>query len=103
MKNYLFLFIAIAILSSCSARSLGVMTSKNMNKVQLGMTKEQVTQILGNQYTIAEKSMENGIEIEVISYYNYTVNNNEYYQFLFLDNKLEKWYRELGPGAKSKE
>ena len=60
------------------------------------MSKEQVTNILGSVYTIAEKRMELGKEVEVISYRDY-YKNDEFYMFVFKDNKLEKWYRELLP------
>jgi hypothetical protein len=67
-----------------------------MNKLELGMSKKQVTNILGTGYTIAEKRIENGIEVEVLSYQDFH-KKNEFYLFLFANNKLEKWYRELLP------
>jgi len=70
------------------------MTSQNMNKLELGMSKEQVTDILGSNYTIAEKKMENGVLVEVLSYRD-SYNNDEFYMFLFKNNTLEKWNREL--------
>ena len=60
------------------------------------MSKEQVTAILGNGYTIAEKRMEDGNQIEILSYRDF-YKSDEFYMFLFTNDKLEKWYRELLP------
>lgn len=70
------------------------MTSFKMNKLELGMSKEQVTDILGSDYTIAEKRFEGSNEIEVLSYRDH-YENDEFYLFVFKNKKLEKWYREL--------
>lgn len=67
-----------------------------MNKLELGMSKKQVTEILGTGYTIAEKRIENTIEVEIISYRDF-YHDDEFYMFLFTNDKLEKWYRELLP------
>lgn len=75
------------------------MTSKKMNRLELGMSKEQVTQILGNEYTIAEKRLQDSNEIEVLSYRD-SYYNDEFYLFLFKNQKLEKWYREILPKEK---
>lgn len=70
------------------------MTSTKMNALELGMSKEEVTQILGDDYTIAEKRLEGPIEIEVLSYRDH-FENDEFYLFVFRNKKLDKWYREL--------
>ena len=67
-----------------------------MDQLALGMSKNEVTNILGTGYTIAEKRMENGVEIEVLSYRDF-YEDDEFYMFLFEDNQLKKWYRELLP------
>ena len=51
------LFIIVLITTACS--SVVNMTSEKMNKLELGMSKQQVTEILGSNYTIAEKKIEN--------------------------------------------
>ena len=71
-----------------------------MNKLELGMSKEQVTGILGGTYIIAEKRIENGNQIEVLSYRS-AYRDSELYLFLFANNKLEKWHRELAPEHKT--
>ena len=93
MKKYLFYFLTILILPACvSVR----MTSSKMDQLELGMTKKQVTSILGNTYTIAEKRIENGNQIEILSYRDF-YKDDEFYMFLFTNDKLEKWHRELLP------
>lgn len=89
----LFVFL-ILVLDSCASFQVVNMTSSNMNQLELGMSKEEVTQILGRDYTIAEKRLEDNNEIEVLSYKNF-YESNEYYLFVFKNHKLEKWYREL--------
>lgn len=88
-------FLAV-FLSSCLTLDIVNMNSKNMNKLELGMSKEQVTNILGSGYTIAEKRIENEIRIEILSYRD-TYKTDEFYLFVLKNNKLEKWYRELIP------
>ena len=94
MKKYLLCFIITFYLFSCS--SAVRMTSSNMNKLALGMSKNKVTNILGTGYTIAEKRIENGVEIEILSYRNF-YEDDEFYMFLFANDQLERWYRELLP------
>lgn len=92
-------FVTVFILTACSP--MVTMTSSKMNRLELGMSKEQVTQILGEGYTVAEKRMENGMEVEVLSFRNFP-DDDEFYMFQFVDNKLEKWNRELLPKYDSK-
>lgn len=86
------LFILVLITTACS--SLANMTSEKMNKLELGMSKQQVTEILGSNYTIAEKKIENGVQVEVLSYRDF-YKDDEFYMFTFKNNTLEKWHREL--------
>ena len=86
------LFILVLITTACS--SLANMTSEKMNKLELGMSKQQVTEILGSNYTIAEKKIENGVQVEVLSYRDF-YKDDEFYMFIFKNNILERWHREL--------
>jgi uncharacterized protein YcfL len=96
-KSKIFVLSAfVLLLSSCAAFQAAIMTSSKMNKLELGMSKEEVTKILGSDYTIAEKRMEENNKIEVLSYRSY-YKDDEFYMFVFRNNKLEKWYRELLP------
>lgn len=98
MKKFPLIIFSVFLLmmSSCAAFDVAYMTSTKMNALELGMPKELVTKILGNDYTIAEKRMEGSTRVEVISYRN-NRQTDEVYKFLFKDNKLEKWYMELVP------
>lgn len=93
-KKFLLYFFMIFLITSCS--SVARMTSSNMNKLELGMSKKQVTSILGTGYTIAEKRIENDNQIEILSYRDF-YKDDEFYMFLFKNDRLEKWYRELLP------
>ena len=86
------LFIIVLITTACS--SVVNMTSEKMNKLELGMSKQQVTEILGSNYTIAEKKIENGVQVEVLSYRDF-YKDDEFYMFIFKNNTLERWHREL--------
>lgn len=99
-KKISFYFLVILILTACS--SVAKITSSKMDKLELGMSKKQVALILGDKYTIAEKRVENGIEVEVLSYRNFP-RDDEFYLFLFAGDKLEKWYRELVPKYEFKD
>ena len=96
MKNKVTTYILFSMLvfglSSCMSKTY--LSSTTMNKLELGMSKNQVEKILGIEYTIAEKRIENGHQVEVLSYRNF-FNGNEYYMFLFRDNRLEEWYRDV--------
>lgn len=95
-KIFILSAFVVLMLSSCSGFQVAIMSSDKMNKLELGMSKEQVTKILGNGYTIAEKRMELGKKVEVLSYRDY-YKNDEFYMFVFKNDNLEKWYRELLP------
>ena len=86
------LFIIVLITTACS--SVVNMTSEKMNKLELGISKQQVTEILGRNYTIAEKKIENGVQVEVLSYRDF-YKDDEFYMFIFKNNTLERWHREL--------
>ena len=86
------LFIIVLITTACS--SVVNMTSEKMNKLELGMSKQQVTEILGSNYTIAEKKIENGVQVEVLSYRDF-YKDDEFYMFIFKNITLERWHREL--------
>lgn len=96
MKQILLAVILGAILSSCSPAFFSHMNGNKMDKLELGMSKEQLTVVLGRGYTIAEKRMEEGNLIEVLSYRNYP-QDREIYLFVFANNSLQEWYREIVP------
>ncbi len=94
-RIYLFLFIALLV-SSCSLGIFPGFNNRNMNRLELGISKEELIRNLGRNFTIAEKRMEAGELIEVLSYRNYPY-ENELYKFVFINGRLEEWYQELVP------
>lgn len=78
------------------------MKTPNMEKLELGMSKEQVSSILGTKYTIAKKEIDKQDTIEIISYRNFPY-EDEVYLFKFRNNQLEKWEREFLPKYKKIE
>jgi len=94
MKKSIFYFFIDLMLSACG--SVVEMTSSKMNRLELGMSKEEVTHILGNGYTIAEKRIEAGKQMEILSYRDF-YKDEEFYMFVFEDNRLKEWYRDLLP------
>jgi len=47
LRNCILLSFIILLLHSCASFQVAHMTSNNMNKLELGMSREQVTHILG--------------------------------------------------------
>ncbi len=101
LKSIIFA-LSLAVLSSCSSWFLSRLQSSNMDKLELGMTKVQVANLLGREYTISEKRVEDGKQIEVLSYRNFPY-QDEFYLFVFVNNELEQWYRELLPSYEIRE
>ncbi|MFN3997071.1 hypothetical protein [Algoriphagus sp.] len=96
MKQILLAVILGTILYSCSPAVFSHMNGNKMDKLELGMSKQQLTAVLGRGYTIAEKRIEEGNLIEVLSYRNYP-QEREIYLFVFANNSLQEWYREIVP------
>ena len=94
MKMYLILLLTAGLLTACS-QTLRISSSK-MEQLELGMSKKQVTGIMGKEYTISEKRMENGVEVEVLSYRDF-YNDDELYLFRFKNGRLQEWHREILP------
>lgn len=93
---YIVSFTIALLLTSCAPIPMVVMKGSNMDKLELGMSKAEVIAILGTGYTVAEKRIENDVQIETLSYRDF-YRDNEYYMFMFADDKLKEWYRELLP------
>lgn len=96
MKQILLVVLLLAIFSSCTFSLFSRLNGTNMNSIELGMSKDQLIGILGKDFTVSEKRMEEGNLIEVLSYRNYP-ETNEFYLFVFQNNNLDHWYRELVP------
>lgn len=102
MKPVFLALLLLAVFTACSPSMLSRMNSKSMSQLELGMSKQQLVEVLGNYYTISEKRMRGEDEVEVISYRNYPY-EDEIYQFVFVNKSLSEWYRELVPSYELKE
>ena len=85
--------------TSCGVADVTSMRSYDMERVELGMTKSELTGILGTAYTIAEKRIEAQDTIEVLSYRNFP-HEEELYLFTFKNSQLMEWNREIQPEYK---
>ena len=90
------IFVALAILicsfslSSCGTMGLGT----KLKKIEIGMNKEEVTNILGTNYdVVAARETPDGA-LEVLRYVNFTVDGYIPYIVNFLNGRLVEWYRE---------
>ncbi|NDW08147.1 lipoprotein [Dysgonomonas sp. 520] len=83
MKKILFtLFLATA-LTAC-----GAAYNTALKQIDLGMTKQEVVGLMGDKYdTVEQRSYGN----ETIMYKDRYKN---YWYFVFVDNHLNKWYKE---------
>lgn len=92
MKKVLFALLVTTILAACG----GLKTYNNaLKQIELGMTKEQVVSLMGQDYQTSGKTYENNNEYEVIEYkdmYKF------HWIFEFENNKLYKWYKETEDG-----
>ena len=70
------------------------MNNEKMKRLDLGMSKSEVSGILGQEYTISKKGVVDQDTLEVISYRNFPY-DDEFYLFQFRNNRLEKWEREF--------
>ena len=92
IKNIIIFFLAIFFLNACVMSNVAWKTNEKIKKVEIGMTKDQVIQILGNKYMITSSSRnDKGSPVEVLGYKS---DSNEEYKLMFVDNKLTEWNRE---------
>lgn len=96
MKKVLTAVLLTVLLASCSVQMFSRLNGKHMSMLELGMSKKELIEILGRDFTIPEKRIENGNTIEVISYRDYP-RIDEIYFFVFVNDQLEEWYREVVP------
>lgn len=89
-KLITFIFLGVFI-SSCSPKVLPMNVIKNMQKLDLGMSKEQVIEIMGKYY-IANSNFVNheGKSEQTIAY---SIDEFDEFRLLFIDNKLMSWDR----------
>ena len=94
MKTYLFIaliFVAI-FFSSCAGYQNAMTSGSKVKKLELGMTKSEVTRIMGNTYRAIAAANEDGRRIEVIGYE--TEDSYWMYILYFSDGMLDRYQRE---------
>ena len=98
----LFLSVSILLISSCAPNLYVLMTPEKMEQLELGMTQQQVINILGNKFSISDKHTENNDEYTTLSYRE-IIHDDEFYLFEFKNDALIRWTRELLPQIKAEE
>lgn len=96
MKNIIFCSILfILVLASCGSTKL----ESGLQKIEIGMTKEQVISILGKSYIImgAGSSPDGNLETWSYSDPNVMEDPNKRIIVNFLDGRLDEWHREYLP------
>ncbi len=89
LASLIILFCALSF-SSCGTMNLGT----KLKSVEIGMTKNEVTSILGNSYdVVAARDTPDGA-LEVWRYHNVTMEGAIPYIVNFLDGRLVEWFRE---------
>lgn len=90
MKKLIFALFITTILTACSSK----IYNSALQKIELGMTQEQVIDLMGNDYTVTNEQIVNNQEQVTLRYIDYF--KNQWY-FNFLDNRLVKWYKVAEP------
>lgn len=94
MKKSLLLMYCIGyLLTACVSNHITWNTHANIKKVAIGMSKEQVVKILGNDYLVSSSSKdERGNNVEVLAYKS---DIHEEYRLKFINTQLAEWNREF--------
>lgn len=101
MKKAIYFFIfSIAIFFSCGTTKL----ESNLQRIELGMTKQEVSSILGKNYTIMGSGRTPDGNIETWSYTDPNIMESDNKKIIvnFLDGRLDEWHREYIPTPPAK-
>ena len=91
-KRFLLIFCIGCLLTACISNHITWSTNANVKKLALGMSKDQVIQILGDDHMVASSSKdERGNRIEVLAYKSDVY---EEYKLKFVNAQLTEWNRE---------
>ena len=88
MKKIIFALFITTILAACSTPKI---YNNQLKQIELGMTQEQVTTLMGKEYTVVNQQFVNNQDEVTLKYVDYF--KNQWY-FMFVDNYLVKWYKE---------
>lgn len=94
MKKRLIVFCLIGhFLTGCVSNGITWSANANIKKIALGMSKEQVIQVMGNDYLVSSSSKDDdGNNIEILVYKS---DSHEEYRLNFVNNRLTEWNREF--------
>lgn len=92
-KSLLLIYCVGYLLTACVSSHITWSTHSNMKKVAIGMSKDQVISVLGNDYLVASSSKdERGNNVEVLAYKS---DVHEEYRLRFINAQLAEWSREF--------
>lgn len=91
-KSLLIIFCIGCLLTACVSNHITWSANDNIRKVALGMSKEQVIQIMGKDYLVVSSAKDvQGNPVEVLAYKSAV---DEEYQLKFVNAQLVVWNRE---------
>ncbi|MDU1891428.1 MAG: hypothetical protein E6767_12135 [Dysgonomonas sp.] len=91
IQKFCFILLLACTLTACGTANLG----SKMRKIEIGMTKKEVTSILGDSYDVmrAIKTPEGTLDV-----WKYTPSMSvNMYMLHFLDGKLVEWFLDVDP------
>lgn len=90
LKTILTVILSLLIFTSCATMISSLNADKRMKDVRIGMTQDEVIQIMGNSYqVIGSKQNEVILGYEIIS--------ESIYRLVFIDGVLTEWTKEWLP------
>ncbi|GAB3900396.1 hypothetical protein GCM10028825_51590 [Spirosoma agri] len=93
VKRFVLVYCLSYLLTACTSNYINWHTNDNIRKIGLGMSKEQVIQVLGKNYMVSSSSKdERNNQIEVLAYKS---DAHEEYRLKFINDKLTEWNREF--------
>lgn len=87
IRNIITIFFLTLLFTSCGASSTMINADSNMRKVQIGMSKEQVIEIVGKHYEVIAAT-------EYLEVIGYKSSVDEIYLLRFENNLLVEWHKE---------
>ncbi|GAB3914597.1 hypothetical protein GCM10028803_60290 [Larkinella knui] len=91
-KNLVLIYCLGWLLTACVSNHITWNANSAMKKVTIGMSKEQVIQLVGDDYMIASSSKDDkGNHLEVLAYKS---DVDEEYKLKFINSRLMGWSRE---------
>lgn len=99
IRKTVYSLLLIGLLSSCASAFGVVGLGSKMKKLELGMTKEETLNVLGNSYDVIATSQTPEGKLEIFRFYGM---NTFSYSTYFLDGKLVEWH-EGEPRTDSRE